>query len=68
MAKPLYETLELDYTFPLVEQNPIPYMNKYIDPSLIQTAAQELELTNYRVASVIDDLGDEQLEFEFDIA
>lgn len=45
-----------------VTKNPLPYMEKYIDSSKVQAAAQEIQLTSYKVGAIIDDTDD--LEFD----
>lgn len=44
-------------------ENPLPFMDKYLDRDSVQVAPQELQINNYRVGQVEDDLGDEILEF-----
>ena len=53
LAKPVAESIGVEYTFPVVEENPLPYMDIYMDSSKIQVAAQELQLTNYLVNAVL---------------
>lgn len=55
MAKPVYDALGVEYDFPLVEENPLPYMDKYIDSSLQFPAPQEIQLVNYKIGSIKDD-------------
>ena len=47
---------EIDFEYP--ERNPIPWIDKYLDPSKVQVAPQERQITNYRVGSTDGDLGD----------
>ena len=50
----------------VVEEHPCPFMDKYIDRSLLQFASQEIQHTAYRQGSVVDDLSDNiDLDFEF---
>lgn len=58
MAAPIYNHLGIKYTFDKVEKTPLPYMSKYIDPSKMQSAAQEIQLTSYQVGATIDDTKD----------
>jgi ribonucleoside-diphosphate reductase beta chain len=66
MAGPVADTLgvELDTR---VKENPLPYMDNYIDSSKVQVANQELQNGNYLVASVRastqDEINDALSEF-----
>jgi len=51
MAQPVARTLGIEV--PLIEENPLPYMENYIDSSKVQMAAQEIQLTSYLVNSVL---------------
>lgn len=62
MAYPAYQELSLTPDFEVVKENPLPYMNKYIDSSHMQSAAQEIQLTSYKVGSISDDTSDLDLE------
>lgn len=61
MAAPVYKALDLPFGL-VPEKNPLPYMEKYIDSKKFQAAAQEIELTAYKVGAIIDDTDD--LEFD----
>lgn len=65
MAKPVYDFIGIDFDFKVVEENPLPYMNKYIDPSQMQSAAQEIQLTSYNVGAIVNDTADIDLSFDF---
>jgi ribonucleoside-diphosphate reductase beta chain len=69
MAAPIYDHLGINYDFHKVEKTPLPYMSKYIDPSKMQSAAQEIQLTSYQVGATIDDTKDLDLtdlsDFDF---
>lgn len=65
MARPLYEFLEIGFDFEVVKTNPLPYMDKYIDSTQIQSAAQEIQLTAYNVGVIEDDTDGIDLEFDF---
>jgi ribonucleoside-diphosphate reductase beta chain len=65
MAKPLYEALGVQFDFTLIEKNPCSYMDKYIDSTKIQVAAQELQITSYKIGSVKDDTENLDLDFDF---
>ncbi len=47
---------EINFEYP--ERNPIPWIDKYLDPSKVQVAPQERQITNYRIGSTDGDLGD----------
>lgn len=44
-------------------QNPLRYMDKYVKPDTIQSAAQEITLTNYRIGQVTDDTNGMTFDF-----
>lgn len=62
LAHPIYSILEVEAPFAKVVDNPLPYMNKYVDSSEIQSAAQEIQLTAYRVGAIVDDT--DELNFD----
>jgi ribonucleoside-diphosphate reductase beta chain len=62
MASPVYETFGLDCDFDVPKRNPLPYMQKYIDPSKVQTANMELQNSSYLIGTIEDDTDD--LEFD----
>ena len=43
--------------------NPLPFMDKHLDRDSVQTAPQEIQINNYRVGQLNDDLGNELLDF-----
>jgi ribonucleoside-diphosphate reductase beta chain len=51
MSQPVARVLDIEV--PLIAENPLPYMDNYIDSSKIQMAAQEIQLTSYLVNSVL---------------
>lgn len=51
----VYTKLNLDMPFKVVESNPLPWMEGWLDIDSQQTAAQEADLNNYRLNSVVDD-------------
>jgi ribonucleoside-diphosphate reductase beta chain len=67
-AKPCYDALGLKWDTQRfgnsVSENPLPYMEKYFDRDLVQSAPQEIESNNYRVGQVENDLGDDDV-FDF---
>ena len=55
----------IENKFKVVTEHPCPFMDKYIDRSLLQFASQEIQHTSYRQGSVVDDLSDDiDLDFE----
>lgn len=61
MAAPVYEVCGIPFGL-APEKNPLPYMEKYIDSKKVQAAAQEIELTAYKVGAIVDDT--EDLDFD----
>lgn len=59
MANPIYKFMGLPFALSMVhtvpKQNPLPYMDSYIDSSKMQAAPQEIQLTGYNVGSISDD-------------
>lgn len=62
LAAPIYKIIECECTLPVVTEEPLTYMNKWIDTSEIQAAAQEIQLTAYKIGAIIDDTNDLDLE------
>lgn len=58
MAKPLYDAMNIDYKYDVINKNPLPYTEKYIDPTKMQVAPQELQLSSYKVGAIKDDTDD----------
>lgn len=65
MAKPLYDSLGVAFDYEVVEDNPCSYMEKHIDSTKVQVAAQELQITSYKIGSVKDDTDGLDLSFDF---
>lgn len=67
VSSPIY--IGLDLVFPVgkicspSKENPLPYMDKYLDRDSTQSAAQEIQLNNYRVGQVSNDFGDDDFDF-----
>lgn len=61
MSAPVYQVCEIPFGL-APEKNPLPYMEKYIDSKKVQAAAQEIEITSYKVGSIVDDT--EDLDFD----
>ena len=57
MSKPVYSVFGLE---PPVapKNNPLPYMEKYIDPSKMQTANMEIQNSSYLIGTIDDDTND----------
>lgn len=65
MALPVYEFLGVQFDFEKIKENPLPYMDKYIDPSQMQSAAQEIQLTSYNIGAIVNDTSGLDLDFDF---
>jgi ribonucleoside-diphosphate reductase beta chain len=61
MSAPVYKSLGLGAPRE-VDKNPLPYMEKYIDPSKMQTANMELQNSSYLIGTIEDDTTD--MEFD----
>ena len=70
MAKPVYDALTIQFDFEVEEKTPLPYMDAYINQGNVQTAAQELQLSNYQIGAIVDDTRAKGLEIndEFDVS
>lgn len=55
----VYETLGFDLPFEKITESPLPFMDKWINIDKMQTAAQETQLTNYKLNSWIDDIAED---------
>lgn len=64
LARPIYLRCGLEYKYKVVMSNPIPWINSYITPDLLQTAAQESQVTNYKINAVVDDTSDMSFDDE----
>jgi len=64
VSAPTYNFLDLDMPFEEVLENPLPWMDDWLDIDSQQTAAQETDLNNYRLNSVIKDTYD-LTDFDF---
>ncbi|AGH57597.1 ribonucleotide-diphosphate reductase beta subunit [Pseudoalteromonas phage pYD6-A] len=58
MAAPIYRALGANIVFEVPKNNPLPYMDNYLDGSKVQSAAQEIQLTSYNVGALEDDTAD----------
>ena len=55
----VYETLGFELPFEKITESPLPFMDKWINIDKMQTAAQETQLTNYKLNSWIDDIAED---------
>lgn len=55
MAKPVYDALGIDFDYEVVEKNPLKYMDKYVDSSVMQVANQEMQSGQYQTGAIVDD-------------
>lgn len=62
MSKDIYETFGIEHDVD-IKENPLPYMESYLDLNAVQVAAQESTIVNYLVGGVKNTLNDEVLEF-----
>ena len=53
-----YKAIGFDVNFDHGKTNPIPWIDKYLNPLKIQVAPQERQITNYRVGSIDGNIGD----------
>lgn len=62
-AQVIYKEFGLESEHVAIGENPLPWMNSWIDIDKTQNANQEATANNYILNAVKDDLGDEQLDF-----
>ena len=55
MAKPVYDSLNVEFDYTVITENPLPYMDTYIDPTKVQTANMEIQNGSYLVGAIKDD-------------
>ena len=55
MAAPMYDAYEVPMPFERIKDNPLPYMDTWINGSKVQTAPQELQNSAYLIGAVADD-------------
>lgn len=46
------EAIGLEPLFPTVKQNPIPWINTWLDNTTVQVAPQEVEISSYQVGQI----------------
>lgn len=61
MSAPVYQVCDIPFGL-VPDKNPLPYMEKYINSKKFQAAAQEIEITAYKVGAIVDDT--EDLDFD----
>lgn len=61
----VYDKLDLVKPFESVKNNPLPWMDNWLNIDSYQTANQEADNNNYRLNSVIDDTEDMVFDFGF---
>lgn len=55
MAAPVYKALGAQVIFEVPKNNPLPYMDNYLDGSNVQSAPQEIQSTSYNLGTLEDD-------------
>ena len=63
-ANPLYKFLDLQYDYETISENPLMWMDNWLDQNKQQSAPQEMSVTNYQLNSVKNDIQD---DFEFEL-
>lgn len=62
-ALPIYTSLGIDWSFPVIQNNPLPWMEQWINIDQQQNANQEQDNNAYKLNVVVDDLGDIIINF-----
>lgn len=62
-AGPIYKKLKLDYDFVVPKNNPLPWMDTWLNPDLVMTANQEIQSTAYKI-NIMKQV-DDNVEFDF---
>lgn len=62
-SAPFYKELDLEITFDVPKENPLPWMADYLDLDKIQLAPQEGQSNNYKVNVTTDDDYGEEIDF-----
>lgn len=55
-SQEVVDVLQLEARYDRLDKSPLPYMEKYLDSSKVQVAAQEMQLTSYLLNSLVDDI------------
>ena len=64
-AQDVYSTFEIVPEFAKIKKNPIKFMDNWLDLNKNQNAQQEADSANYSLNIIIDDIGDEVIEYDF---
>lgn len=63
-AAPIYRRLKMKHKFRAPKKSPLPWMDVWLNPDQIQAAAQEIQITAYKLNSANKDVSDdEELDF-----
>ena len=57
-----YDTLGFSLPFERIIENPLAWMDEWLDINMTQNANQEAQATNYQLNSIIDDAGTSYIE------
>jgi len=63
IAKPVFDYMGLEWYYPVVTNNPLPFMDKYVDRNLVQGANQEIQNISYLIGNVDSDGVDDEFDF-----
>lgn len=63
-SAPIYRRLKFKADFKTPKQNPLPWMDTWLNPDKIQAAAQEIQRTDYKLNTANKDF-DDNTEFDF---
>lgn len=64
-SAPIYRRLKMKAKFKAPKQTPLPWMDKWLNPDEIQAAAQEIQITAYKLNAANKDFSDDE-ELSFD--
>lgn len=59
-SAPLYKRLKMKTSFKAPKANPLPYMDTWMDPDIIQAASQEIPRTDYKLNTTNKDVDDDE--------
>lgn len=63
-SAPIYRRLKMKHNFKAPKTNPLPWMDTWMNPDIIQAASQEIQRTDYKLNTTNKDLDDnEELAF-----
>lgn len=63
ISKPVFDCMGLDWSYPIVNNNPLSFVDKYIDRNLVQGANQEIQNISYLIGNVDSDGVDDEFDF-----